>query len=68
MLRAHPVIIMTGLCSNRVREKTARHDATLFFEKPSTLDAFLPLGSMIRGVFEQRKAKSGHHITHGGAL
>lgn len=63
-----PVIIMTGLRSNGVREKTARHDATLFFEKPSTLDEFLQLGSMIRRVLEQRMAKSGHHITHGGAL
>lgn len=63
-----PVIVMTGLRSSAVREKTSRHDGTLFFEKPSTLDEFLQLGSMIRRVFEQRNRKSGHHITHGGAL
>jgi CheY-like chemotaxis protein len=63
-----PVIVMTGLSSSAEKEKAIRHDATLFFEKPSTLDEFLQLGSMIRRVFEQRKAKSGHHITHRGAL
>ena len=35
-----PVIVMTGLHSSVVREKTSRHDATLFFEKPSTLEEF----------------------------
>ena len=49
-----PVIVMTGLRSSAVTKKTSRHDATLFFEKPSTLDEFLQLGSMIRGVFERR--------------
>lgn len=63
-----PVIVMTGLSSSAVREKTSRRDGTLLFEKPSTLEEFLHLGSMIRRVLEQRMAKSGHHITHGGAL
>jgi CheY-like chemotaxis protein len=63
-----PVIVMTGLRSSAVTEKTSRHHATLFFEKPSTLEEFLQLGSMIRRVCEQRRAKSVHHITHGGAL
>jgi CheY-like chemotaxis protein len=63
-----PVIVMTGLSSSAVSERTSRHDGTLLFEKPSTLEEFLHLGSMIRRVLEQRMAKSGHHITHGGAL
>jgi CheY-like chemotaxis protein len=61
------VIVMTGLSSSAVKEKTIRHDATLYFEKPSTLDGFLQLGSMIRGVFEQGTAE-GHQTTQGGAV
>ena len=63
-----PVIVMTGLSSSAVKEKALRHDAMLYFEKPSTLDEFLQLGSMIRRVFEQRMEKSGHPITQGGAV
>ena len=63
-----PVIIMTGLSSRSVKEKAIRHDAMLYFEKPSTLDEFLQLGSMIRRVFEQGTAKSGHQTTQGGAV
>ena len=63
-----PVIVMTGLSSSTVSERTSRHDGTLLFEKPSTLEEFLHLGSMIRRVLEQRMANSDHHITHGGAL
>ena len=62
-----PVIVMTGLRSSAVREKTSRHDGTLFFEKPSTLEEFLQLGSM-RGVLEQRRPNSDHQLTHGGAV
>jgi len=62
------VIVMTSLSSSALREETSRHDPTLFCEKPSTLEEFLQLGSMIRRVFEQRMAKSVQHITHGGAL
>ena len=63
-----PVIVMTGLSSSAVKEKALRHDAMLYFEKPSTLDEFLQLGSMIRQVFEQQMAKPGCPITQGGAV
>lgn len=63
-----PVIVMTGLSSSAVRERTSRHHAIVHFEKPSTLDEFLQLGSMIRRVFEQGTAKSGHQTTQGGAV
>ncbi|HEY3453189.1 MAG TPA: response regulator [Bryobacteraceae bacterium] len=63
-----PVIVMTGLSSSAVRERTSRHHAIVHFEKPSTLDEFLQLGSMIRQVFEQGIANSGHQTTQGGAV
>jgi len=63
-----PVIVMTGLGASAVKEKAIRHDALLYFEKPSTLDEFLQLGSMIRQVFEQQMAKPGCPITQGGAV
>jgi len=63
-----PVIVMTGLGASAVKEKVIRHDALLYFEKPSTLDEFLQLGSMIRQVFEQQMAKPGCPITQGGAV
>ncbi|HWF65660.1 MAG TPA: response regulator [Acidobacteriaceae bacterium] len=63
-----PVIVMTGLSSSAVTERISRHRAIVYFEKPSTLDEFLQLGSMIRQVFEQRTVNSGHQIAEGGAV
>jgi len=63
-----PVIVMTGLSSSAVKEKAIRHDAMQYFEKPSTLDEFLQLGSMIRRVFEQGMAKSAHQTIQGGTV
>ena len=63
-----PVIVMTGLSSSAVRERISRHHAMLFFEKPSTLEEFLQLGSMIRRVSEQRVANTRHPITQSGAV
>ena len=63
-----PVIVMTGLSSSAVRERTTRHHAVLYFEKPSTLEEFLQLGSMIRQVLEPRAANWGDPVSHGGGI
>jgi CheY-like chemotaxis protein len=47
-----PVIIMSG--SAVVEEEATRHPATIYFKKPSTLDEFMQLGSIVRNVLEKK--------------
>jgi CheY-like chemotaxis protein len=51
-----PAIIMTGLSFGSVQEEVIRDHAMMYFEKPSTLDQFLQLGSIIRRVLERGTA------------
>jgi CheY-like chemotaxis protein len=62
-----PIIVMTGLSSNAVKEMATRHHAMLYFEKPSTLEEFLQLGSIVHRVLEQGTANSNHQVSDGGA-
>jgi CheY-like chemotaxis protein len=62
-----PVIIMTGLSSSSVEGKAILQSSTLYFKKPSTLEEFMQLGSIVRRVLEQRAATPHDQTTHGGA-
>jgi hypothetical protein len=48
------VIVTTGLLRSAVQEKADGDEATVYFEKPSTLEEFMKLGSIVRQVLEQR--------------
>ena len=61
-----PVIIMTGLCSGVLDEKAIGNEAT-YFEKPSTLDEFLHLGSIVGRILEQRVTSLGDRSACTGA-
>jgi CheY-like chemotaxis protein len=62
-----PIIVMTGMSSNAVKEMATRHHGMLYFEKPSTLEEFLQLGSIVRRVLEERTANSNQLVSDGGA-
>jgi CheY-like chemotaxis protein len=48
-----PVIIMSGSAAGLVEEEATRHPAMIYFKKPSTLDEFMQLGSIVRNVLEK---------------
>lgn len=45
-----PVIIMTGLSLKSIEESAIGYGGTMYFEKPSTLEEFLQLGSLVGRV------------------
>jgi DNA-binding response OmpR family regulator len=49
-----PVIVMSGLMARATEEKATRHAAMLYFQKPSTLDGFMQLGSIVRNVLRKQ--------------
>jgi CheY-like chemotaxis protein len=62
-----PVIVMTGLSSSPLEEKTIKHNAMTYFEKPSTLEEFMQLGSIVCRILEQGAASPGDQTNRGGA-
>ncbi len=54
-----PVIVMTSLDSSITGDKAAKNAALVYFTKPSTLDEFLKLGSIVRSVLEARSPDGG---------
>lgn len=53
-----PVIAMSSLDSSINEEKTVGHDALVYFKKPSTLDEFMQLGAIVRGVLARKREES----------
>lgn len=49
-----PVVVMTSLYSSTIEEKAIRHTALVYFEKASTLEEFMQLGSIVRRVLAGR--------------
>jgi CheY-like chemotaxis protein len=49
-----PVIVISGLATGAVEEKATRNAAMVYFKKPSTLDEFMQLGSIVRNVLEKK--------------
>jgi len=49
-----PVIVMSGLIAGAVEEKATRHAAVVYFQKPSILDGFMQLGSIVRKVLQKQ--------------
>ncbi|HLJ12905.1 MAG TPA: response regulator [Bryobacteraceae bacterium] len=49
-----PVIVMSGLIAGATEEKATRHAAMVYFQKPSTLDGFMQLGSIVRNVLQKQ--------------
>jgi len=48
-----PVVIVTSSDSPKDRAQTSRLGATQYFRKPSRLDEFMKLGSLVRGIIEK---------------
>lgn len=48
------VIVMSGINTPHVAEVAAKHAALAFFQKPSTLDEYLRLGSIVRDLLQER--------------
>jgi DNA-binding response OmpR family regulator len=49
-----PVIVMSGLASGAVEGTATRHAAMVYFKKPSTLNEFMQLGSIVQSVLEKK--------------
>jgi CheY-like chemotaxis protein len=49
-----PVIVMSGISAAHIEETAAKHAGLLFFQKPSTLDEYLRLGSIVRNLLPKR--------------
>jgi DNA-binding response OmpR family regulator len=49
-----PVIVMSGLIAGATEEKATRHAAIVYFQKSSTLDGFMQLGSIVRNVLQKQ--------------
>jgi DNA-binding response OmpR family regulator len=49
-----PVVVMSGLLAGATEEKATRHAAMVYFQKPSTLDGFMQLGSIVRNVLQKQ--------------
>lgn len=62
-----PVIIMTGLSRDSIEESAIAYERTMYFEKPSTLDEFLQLGSLVRQVLEGRAVTPDDQAVQEGA-
>lgn len=48
-----PVIMMTAQASSVLEEESAKQKILTYFEKPSSLDEFLELGSIVRGILAE---------------
>jgi CheY-like chemotaxis protein len=51
-----PVVILTSSDSPKDKATAARFNATDYFRKPSNLDDFMKLGSLVRDLLAQRSA------------
>jgi hypothetical protein len=49
-----PVIGMSGINAPYIEEAAAKHAALVFFQKPSTVDEYLRLGSMVQNLLRKR--------------
>jgi DNA-binding response OmpR family regulator len=54
-----PVIAMTSQDSSGIEKKAAKNAALVYFRKPSTLDEFMQLGSIVRQVLAGHKNPGG---------
>jgi DNA-binding response OmpR family regulator len=54
-----PVVLMTGLDSHALGLNDAGQGAVMYFPKPSSLDEFLELGSLVRRVLDKGRAVEG---------
>jgi DNA-binding response OmpR family regulator len=54
-----PMIVMTSLDSSRIGERTEGYPALDYFHKSSTMDEFMQLGSVVRGVLDSGKPSGG---------
>jgi len=48
-----PVIVMSSSEAPRLRDTAHTHDALYFFHKPSSLDEFMLLGGIVKGVLNR---------------
>jgi CheY-like chemotaxis protein len=62
-----PAIIMTGLSFSCIEEEAIRYDAITYFKKPSTLEEFMQLGSIVRRVLERGTTSPADQTNCGGA-
>ena len=49
-----PVIVMSGINAPYIEEAVAKHPALVFFQKPSNLDEYLRLGSIVQDLLQKR--------------
>lgn len=63
-----PVIVISGLATSAVEEAATRNAAIMYFKKPSTLDEFMKLGSIVRRVLEQGSPEDGVQRDRGVAV
>jgi CheY-like chemotaxis protein len=50
-----PVIVMSGTRAPHIEEAAAKYAALVFFQKPSTLDEYLQLGSIVKKLLRETK-------------
>jgi hypothetical protein len=50
---------MTAVHSREAGATAARHAALVYFAKPSTLDEFMGLGSIVRNLLQQNRPAAG---------
>ena len=53
-----PVVVLTSSDSPRDRQSANRLGATLYLRKPTSLEQFLAMGQLFKGLLEQPAAKS----------
>lgn len=63
-----PVVVMTGFASSALPETGAGHAATVYFQKPSTLEEFMQLGSIVRRLLENNAATRRRQANDGGEV
>lgn len=49
-----PVIVMSGISAPYIEEAVAKNAAVVFFQKPSNLDEYLRLGSIVQNLLQKR--------------
>jgi CheY-like chemotaxis protein len=49
-----PVIVMSGISAPNVEKAAAEHATLVFFRKPSSLEEYLRLGSIVQNLLGQR--------------
>jgi CheY-like chemotaxis protein len=62
-----PVIVMTGMSTRLLEKKANSHTAITYFEKPSTLEEFLQLGSVVSRILAQVARGAGEPVNRGGS-